>query len=566
MNKNGDTQEQLTRRDELESSEEEEEEEDPEEVTQVPGNMLPHGIFRGVRDRMSRGDSSSSVIGAQDGDLNNALIPLVYRYYGRNRARTHTAGSIPFLLLGPNVDHWKVIGQQLAAKGFSVMTCERVQEENDEEASALTSSQLSSPLQQVQITRHSRVTRTLLTLLDALRWNRVVLVACDAESALAVEAALELAPDRVVGLVLCGNLDSIEPLINLYNRNNKERSVSPHRATGDTPTNTFHVDRFLKRHLACPFTIVWGGDGSPILDDDDDDNANDASKTVISTPVSDLCGIDDEVKAARRVILGAGSAPHRRRPEMFSWVLTRFVEEEIATLPPPSIRQSPAIQAPTSSTSKHGKSEKDLTKEEDTQSTSTVTDTPLRRSGLRLPYELQEFFSSQSFVVLGRVVAAALFYGMALKVGFYQYETLGANVRYFLRAPGKWRRKVFRALHVKGIWSFLRDKGVMPVLSRLKGLTRRILFFLPFAKDESQAKQPQKTANQEINKPEDDEIEPKPGDSNVEKPNIPEPAAEPTTPSSEEDEKSNHDGAGNDEEEEAKPGFKPFFLLDRVIA
>ena len=31
-----------------------------------------------------------------------------------------------FILLGPNVDHWKTIGQTLASRGFNVMACERM--------------------------------------------------------------------------------------------------------------------------------------------------------------------------------------------------------------------------------------------------------------------------------------------------------------------------------------------------------------------------------------------------------------------------------------------------------
>ena len=72
--------------------------------------------------------------------------PVVYQYFGKSRSRGHQYPSSPqatddaqlnFILLGPNVDHWKAVGQILASRGFNVMACERIipDENNDEDNS-----------------------------------------------------------------------------------------------------------------------------------------------------------------------------------------------------------------------------------------------------------------------------------------------------------------------------------------------------------------------------------------------------------------------------------------------
>ena len=72
--------------------------------------------------------------------------PVVYQYFGKSRSRGHQYPSSPqatddaqlnFILLGPNVDHWKAVGQILASRGFNVMACERIipDENNDEDSS-----------------------------------------------------------------------------------------------------------------------------------------------------------------------------------------------------------------------------------------------------------------------------------------------------------------------------------------------------------------------------------------------------------------------------------------------
>jgi hypothetical protein len=60
--------------------------------------------------------------------------PVVYQYFARSDRRgPPSPDELNFILLGPNVDHWKSVGQILASRGFNVMACERVEEEHTEE-------------------------------------------------------------------------------------------------------------------------------------------------------------------------------------------------------------------------------------------------------------------------------------------------------------------------------------------------------------------------------------------------------------------------------------------------
>jgi hypothetical protein len=56
--------------------------------------------------------------------------PILYQYFGRSRIRGPSSpDALHFILLGPNVDHWKTVGTILASRGFNVIACERVEED-----------------------------------------------------------------------------------------------------------------------------------------------------------------------------------------------------------------------------------------------------------------------------------------------------------------------------------------------------------------------------------------------------------------------------------------------------
>jgi len=267
---------------------------------------------------------------------NSLDTPLVYRYYGRNQANTHRTW-IPFVLLGPNADHWKAAAQYLSASGFSAIACET--DATDQESSA----------------------HVIGRLMNALRWKKVILVACDNESLLAIEAAKELAPHRVAGLVLCGRVPKIQDM--------------------DLVDGEIALDPFLETVVPCPFTILWDGafPELPIVYDED------GSYGTVS-PLH------------RTLLLGGGSAPHRRQPELFAWTLTRFVEERI--YPVDVALKTPERQENTSC----------------------------------LPFSLHKVLNAECLVVIGRIAATMLLYGIAfhilsMQLGFFHSGMLKTGNR-----------------------------------------------------------------------------------------------------------------------------------------
>jgi hypothetical protein len=329
--------------------------------------------------------------------------PIVYRYYPRQKSRTVAAGSIPFVLLGPNVDHWKVVGQQLSARGFNVIAVGP----NEPRDTGTATAPLSPPttVEEDDEERYGQGPALLWQLLDSLRWNQVVLVGCDKEAAWAIEAALHLAPHRIAGLILCGTLEEAERIF--INAPDVPRSNRP----------LLELDRFLHERLACPFTIVWDGtleERKPVLLPSLYAN-NDASSLLFSTPPATAMMNTQH----RSVMIGGGTAPHRRRPGIFAWILTRFVEEHLA--PPAPELQSSSLRTARSRRPK-----------EATPKTALLplwfSSSPIWRfTSSRIPvlWNVDDMFNEESMVVFGRIVATAIFYAISLKVILYQY----GNVR-----------------------------------------------------------------------------------------------------------------------------------------
>ena len=312
---------------------------------------------------------------AHEGSNARKSIPLAYRFYRRSVYRQRSTWSIPFVLVGPNVDHWKEAGQALASAGFSAIACERVREEEDDKS---TSSKLKSEL------NDSDSAMAILDLLDALRWNRAVLVGCDSESVLAIQAALHLAPHRVVGLVLCGTLDSAEDFVGHMQPQTIQRY------------GTFAVDSFLRQFVDCPTMIVWDGDKS--FQDE---------RIVAGSSTSQDAAYVSTLASERIPIRGSGYVPHRRQPEYLSWVLTRFVEEFVA----PYHSKDMNVQKTRKDEQSNGHPRKDQY---------SVYIRGKNRNLFR--QQITALFSEEGMVVSGRIVANIIFYAAAIRVGIYQYN------------------------------------------------------------------------------------------------------------------------------------------------
>eukprot|EP00533_Pseudo-nitzschia_delicatissima_P003749 CAMPEP_0116090934 /NCGR_PEP_ID=MMETSP0327-20121206/7234_1 /TAXON_ID=44447 /ORGANISM="Pseudo-nitzschia delicatissima, Strain B596" /LENGTH=467 /DNA_ID=CAMNT_0003582247 /DNA_START=273 /DNA_END=1677 /DNA_ORIENTATION=- len=324
--------------------------------------------------------------------------PVVYQYFGRSRSRGGQSqgddSPVNFILLGPNVDHWKTVGQTLASRGFNVMACERMVENkkaNYEDAPDL-----------------------VLEILDALKWDKAVLVGCDDESCLALETAMELAPERIAGLILCGDL--------------KASNQFAQEAVGE-----IFLDTFLHRALDCPFVIVWDGGARSVVSGS---SVHEAIETK-SSPFGE--GAD-----GRCVILGGGSAPHRTKPEYFAWVLARFVEEKLES----------------HSMKYVGGSKKERSAQPDSSMGGANWRAKQGIGGLlqnlNLPFGIDSLVSPEGRLLLGRAVAAAIFYTSVMKVIFVQYGILRMgliSVKNSVDSVDALRRKIFQATGAF-IWNF----------------------------------------------------------------------------------------------------------------
>jgi hypothetical protein len=503
---------------------------DDEEYDHESGSFLPlPQVLEGLFGRSGRTSSTETADSSRDNNptATSLQTPVVYRYYSRNRARDVADGSIPFIFLGPNVDHWKVAGQELAARGFSVMAVERVRDEP--ENSLPPHSNGNGDGEQGDYSPRSDA-NLILGLLEALKWHKVVLVGCDSESALAIRAAMELAPERVVGLVLCGNLQAADDFVaNMYPQNR--------RLPG-----SFAVDRFLQSNLRCPFQIVWDGDvpAMPYF-------SGSGSAAASSEPLQ---------TSHRSLVLGGGSAPHRRRPELFAWVLTRFVEEKIA---PTQVSRFKVPRA------RARGGQQTLIQEH--QGPKPMTRPPKHP----LLLSLSEFLSPGSLVVWGRVVASALFYSTMMKIALFQYGSVRGgliNINTGIEMVASLRKQILSA-----VTSFLGSVGTLSFLSRGRDKSR----------DDTEvelleAMEPSRSSQEEAEEIEEEEkslVPPPSSKDEEEQSSALSPSSEdeeggssalPLSSEDENQEESSDTGDAEKEEGPAKaPDFNPSFFLDHVI-
>mmetsp|Transcript_13335 Transcript_13335/g.28012 ORF Transcript_13335/g.28012 Transcript_13335/m.28012 type:complete len:568 (-) Transcript_13335:151-1854(-) len=372
-------------------------------------------LYEKLNPMSRRGNSYIGTSGGDDQEKKHSSV--VYQYFGKSRSRgahSHQQSqtddaSLNFILLGPNVDHWKTVGQTLALRGFNVMACERMIDKDGD----------GNPKHNLA-NQYEDAPELVLEILDALKWNRAVLVGCDDESLLAMETAMMMAPDRVAGLILCGDLTEANGF-----------------AMEDGETRT--LDSFLHRNLDCPFVIVWDGGLRSVAPGSSSYEATKKSSSPFDE--NDLDG--------RCVILGGGSAPHRTKPEYFAWVLARFVEEKLEYHPRGYVggkmRQAMAESS---------------MKENDRVKMGQNQGGFLRN--LNLPFGIDSVVSPEGRLLLGRAIAAAIFYTSCMKVIFVQYRLLKVgviSVKNSVDLVDVLRRKIFQA-----IGGFVLNFGYIPRL------------------------------------------------------------------------------------------------------
>lgn len=436
--------------------------------------------------------------------------PVIYRYYGKSRSRTRISGSIPFILLGPDIDHWRTTGEHLAARGFSVIACERDPFEPEEEGRDITLQSGPSPW-------HAREewwkgmdaegAYLILNVLQASRWSKAILVACDSEAVIAIQAVMVLAPEKIAGVVLCGDLQEVDALL-------LQSHPDLSRQEGD-----FAIDAFLRAMLPCPFAIAW--DGETVTD-----------MPALATP-SEFDGSSPAecLTGHRCLILGGGIAPHRRQPETFSWALTRFVEDKVA----PSV--------PIAEQKKIFQRVRKFNKEKGSSARIPAALSEMK-SAFSGSFISGDYFSTGSFVVYGRILASALLYASMLKVGIFQYSNfLDGMVNMKSRYDGVQRIKR-KALG--GAASFFINFGYIP-----------LLFKRSEGGDESLSESTEEKVSHDLSLENCEEGE---GATQSEA----DEALEESVEEKEEDE-DNADDSLNEKEKEREL-FQPLFFLDRVVA
>ena len=370
--------------------------------------------------------------------------PIIYRYFGRSRARSNRSeDTISFIVLGPSADHWKIVGKILAARGFNVIVCERTKEHKKNGNS-------NDTYDLEEETEGELLTQAVL---NALKWQKAILVGCDEEAVLAMDAAAKLAPDRVAGLVLCGDLSHLQRHVqkevkaihqmNMQHMNMQELADS---AIAMSMEEDVTVDSFLEDYIECPSSIIWDGDASSwstsmsTSDDYDYDLSSSSSLTTSSSSKA----VDGN---GRNVIIGGGLAPHRRLPEQFAWTLTRFVESRVSS-PSPLARSANTVTAM-----------EQLEAQAQSQSQARRSYRGVWRDILPpgITEVVDDVFAPGSLLVTGRVIATAIIYLSITRVSLFQYHNIRdirsailnpANMKKLLALPGMLLRNRNRRLRL----------------------------------------------------------------------------------------------------------------------
>jgi hypothetical protein len=393
--------------------------------------------------------------------LNDAMYPplqtpIVYRYYPRHASiaqrRSSSTGLVsrlPIVLLGPNVDHWKVVAQQLSSRGFNVIAVGPKEElfPSTTNKSTLSNSQGLQSESEVQVSststsRYLEGPALVLQLLDTLKWKKIILVGCDTESAWAIQAALHLPAERIAGLIMCGNLEECKTIF-----------------VEDIPSHyqiktTMSLDRFLHERLNCPFTIVWDGTN-------ENDSVSSTSSESVPISISSLSSKSNP-NHRRTIILGGGIAPHRRRPGIFAWIVTRFIEEQIAPVIvsiPSSSKASVTAAGSIGNTIRKSRLPPPPSSSNKDPSSAVLpvwlSSLPIWKYPSRIPvlWNVDDMFNEESMVVFGRIVATAIFYAISFKVFVFQYGNIRDILDFITSTPGLVIYKLQN--HVSSIFSII---------------------------------------------------------------------------------------------------------------
>ncbi|GMH75107.1 hypothetical protein TL16_g06653 [Triparma laevis f. inornata] len=243
-------------------------------------------------------------------------------FFQRRRTRI---GSLPFIIITPTAEHWGAVGESLSSIGFSVLVC-----------------QVESAEDGHRIVEGEEAVALVKSILNTMCWKKAILVGCDVCSLTALDAANALSSNSdddtpsIAGLILAGDL---LPLA-IRERTSDSSNSNSNSTTQSTSTSTSTKRRFNPKTLPgrtallmcalkdvdCPYSIIVDEVTTPqTLTRRFPLNFLHKSSTCLQKE-------QDEAEwgvASQAVLVGGGFAPHRRLPEQFSWVLSRFFEERL---------------------------------------------------------------------------------------------------------------------------------------------------------------------------------------------------------------------------------------------
>ncbi|GMH83783.1 hypothetical protein TrST_g4914 [Triparma strigata] len=355
-------------------------------------------------------------------------------FYQRRRTRV---GSVPFIIITPTAEHWAAVGESLSSIGFSVLVC---QVESDAEDG-------------IRIVQDEEAARLVKTVMETMRWKRAILVGSGASSKIALDAAKALsspssppATPSVVGLILTGDLLSLA----VREKNSKHsNSTSPARFNPKTLPGRTSLLMCALKDVECPYSIIVDEVAVP------QPSKRRFPLNFLHKSSSALQKEQEEAEhavATQAVLVGGGMAPHRRLPEQFSWVLSRFFEERLIPNPTPSrikrLRQK--IRARTSSnthpdleTMSDADSDSDFEpfleehdeETKDHENRPPIPDAlaslaPILKSPTSTPTSKRRrptLFEPATYLVFGRVLANTILYTTALGVAIMQGKNIAGG-------------------------------------------------------------------------------------------------------------------------------------------
>jgi hypothetical protein len=263
-------------------------------------------------------------------------------------------------------------------------------------------------------------TKLVLAILKVLKWKKAVLIGCGAEAILAIEAALHLAPNRVAGLIVCGDLTAAYERASEFLEESTPSFATAFQEREHGMYGPWSLDKVLHDYIECPSTIIWDGDSTALISSKVRGDRSSPLNGNVKSPMA------EKLEDKRSVIIGGGSAPYRKLPEQFSWTCTRFVEKELSTFIDTIDGQDEAELLDESVTDEHDMTDDEYDNEDETDLDSSNYSYTSSFWSRMVPdgmtRALNNMFNPESLVVSGRMIASVVIYLTMARVVVFHYR------------------------------------------------------------------------------------------------------------------------------------------------